>query len=236
MSVAQFTIRARGQSFPVTIVSAQTAFYQGIGPQWNVVAPDPGALNANDIVLVHAALQNAKEDLPLPSGWQQLLYSTAGANDEYASILYGRRVSSPGTLPANDRTWLYFTNFATGSFVRLSIVVLRGVPGGDLISFFSARTGSIVNGTLGAPAALTSHTRPAAVSLSLHFVHTAAGSISAAPAGWTSVLEAVDGAGTDAGSYYVEAAQYAESGTTTALARTTSPLRRATALISLVAQ
>jgi hypothetical protein len=234
MGVVQSMIRARGGNFPITVVSAQSAFYQGSAATWPLVAPDPGALNTGDVVLVHLAIQNGRDDVPQPSGWDNLGRVVAGANDEFQSILYGLRMSSGGTIPTADRTWPHFVG-SVGSAARISIVVLRGVRNTGPVSFNVDRTFSVVNASLGTPAGLQSQARSAATVLALHFVHTNSGTISGAPSGWASALEVTDSGGTTGGTYYIETAQFTSTGTTAALARTTSPLRRATALVNVYA-
>lgn len=235
MGAIQSTIRARGAAFPITVISAQSAFFRGSAAQWNIVAPDPGTLNAGDVVIVHLAIQNGRDDVPQPSGWDSLSGGSAGDLGQFKSTLFGRRMASGGTVSLDDRTWPFFVS-TLGSSARISTVVLRGVRnlGGPVSGEASVRF-TIVDASLGVPAGLETISRPANPILSMHMVHTASGAISGPPVGWTSILESVDSGGTQGGTYYIEVQQNSSVGTTTAAARTTSPFRRATALVDVYA-
>jgi hypothetical protein len=54
--------RRRGLGGPISIPFSGVAHYVGSSAQWSVVAPDPGLLQANDVVLVYLSVINGGED------------------------------------------------------------------------------------------------------------------------------------------------------------------------------
>lgn len=247
MGVMQSLIRARGGAFPISVVFSGSTFYQGSGATFTTIAPDPGTVDVGDVVLVHLAVQNGRPSSapnPFPPsavgisdgvGWSQLVFTTTGTNGEFGTYIYAIRATSTGTISAEERTFDWFVN-TVNSQLRVSTVVVRGVRNGGLLGFdVTPRTGSIVSRAGAIDATLQNGARSAATMLALHFCHVNSGTFSGAPAGWTSVHEVTDSGGTVGGGYYIESAQYSSTGTTNATARTTCPLRRATALVHFIA-
>ena len=222
----------RGLGGPISVVFSGVDHALTSNAQWSVVAPDPGALQVGDVVLVYLSVINGGEDgvAPGTNGWGFFggdFLENAGRN--YGSYLWVRRVASAGSIPVEQRIFSFFTNFV-GSSTQLVIVVLRGVRN---TGFISGDFDNRVFRTAVPPAAAAplSQVRGGIGRLGISFGHTQSGSIGGPPPGWTSIVQQSNAAGIA----YCEAQWFPAAATTSQSARSPSPTARGFGLVHAIA-
>jgi hypothetical protein len=228
MSMTKAAVRLRAPVSPISVVFASSTVYDGNDAIWSMTAPDPGAIQASDVVLVYHYAGNGRYNSS-PSGWETLLFQEieVSANVFYQAAVLASRGNT--SLSAAMRTWEWFVNFV-GSSGAIVIVVLRGVQDTGSLSTdlpTSERSLGLSSGNAPLRSVARGGSRRFAVAFSAGSA--APSGVGAAAAPWVDV-HTVGPAGS--ASRYAESQWFPASGTTDQVARSPQPtLRYTTALI-----